>query len=327
MMSLIGATKILDDDRKTRSRERNKMHARKTRQRKKEHMTLLESRVEDLKKEQMNIKLRIKEKNTANILIGMFASSGNDTQPFLCGSKAMIDPKIDALLKRKEEDTPDASKIPDLPALILPGNHNKRRKVEATSTTICAEQEYPDDGIDYDLLGKDRTSCSPEELDKIRKERNRMHAKRTRDRKRIFMEEMEKIIKQLESENELLHQHLCDLTSDSIVTASSGRVTPNLNESAQGPCCPPVKAQPQSLDHKGATEPCEVNVQHKQRTSEPQKIDPGSSICSSSSTVSMSPPPSFSKQGNAPPTCSQSLHSRLVPSSITTDDTGREINC
>ena len=42
MMSLLGAVKILDDKR-TASRERNKMHARKTRQRKKEHMNHLET--------------------------------------------------------------------------------------------------------------------------------------------------------------------------------------------------------------------------------------------------------------------------------------------
>lgn len=140
------------------------MHARKTRQRKKEHMQKLQSQADQLKLDQIRLKQAINEKNTASILIGLFQESVDD--------KTNADPRIDALLKRQPEDIPDASKIPELPALILPGNSN--------ATT-------EEDGIDYALLGKDRSSCSPAELDKIRRERNRMHAKQTRDRKRIFM--------------------------------------------------------------------------------------------------------------------------------------------
>merc|ERR1712060_196425 len=46
------------------------------------------------------------------------------------------------------------------------------------------------------------------ELDKIRRERNRMHAKRTRDRKRMFLDDMEATIKQLEAENDKLRNHV-----------------------------------------------------------------------------------------------------------------------
>ena len=248
MMSLLGAVKILDD-RKLASRERNKMHARKTRQRKKEHMNQLESRVQTLKQRQISIKLLIKEKNTASILLGMI-SNFSDIQS---ASSSSIDPKVDELMKRSTDDIPDSTKIPDLPALILPGQHNKRRRLESGSVgSSNVQQEYPNDGIDYELLGKDRTSCTPEELDKIRKERNRMHAKRTRDRKRIFMEEMEKIIKQLEDENELLEQHLAAITTDSVVSApSSGRATPSLNSPSPKPTCPTAKASNLLLDSGG----------------------------------------------------------------------------
>jgi len=50
--------------------------------------------------------------------------------------------------------------------------------------------KFPNDGIDYALLSRDRNKCTPQELDRIRKERNRMHAKRTRDRKKIFIQEV-----------------------------------------------------------------------------------------------------------------------------------------
>jgi hypothetical protein len=208
------------------SRERNRMHARKTRQRKKEHMQKLQNRADDLKLEQIRLKQSINEKNTANILVGLF-QTGDDgaTADGSDDDEAAVstDPQVEVLLKRPTEEIPDASKIPELPALILPGQHTKK-KSSSSSTDGASDDNTPtaaadgegatpegdgqEDGIDYALLGKDRSSCTPAELDQIRRERNRMHAKRTRDRKRIFMEEMETMIKQLEDENALLQDHM-----------------------------------------------------------------------------------------------------------------------
>eukprot|EP00567_Pseudictyota_dubia_P003487 CAMPEP_0197437280 /NCGR_PEP_ID=MMETSP1175-20131217/4549_1 /TAXON_ID=1003142 /ORGANISM="Triceratium dubium, Strain CCMP147" /LENGTH=385 /DNA_ID=CAMNT_0042966761 /DNA_START=287 /DNA_END=1444 /DNA_ORIENTATION=- len=213
------------------SRERNRMHARKTRQRKKEHMQSLQNRADELKNEQLRLKQAINEKNTASILLGMFSRDG----PASGGSAKDVNPKVEELLRRSAEEIPDASKIPELPALILPGQHNsKKNKAAAQMQPPAAAAPLdggglegspemgpqhgglmPDDGIDYELLSKDRSKCTPAELDRIRRERNRMHAKRTRDRKRIFMEEMEVMIKQLESENGLLQGHLEGLSVDS----------------------------------------------------------------------------------------------------------------
>ena len=231
------------------SRERNRMHARKTRQRKKEHMQKLQDRADELKLKQIRLKQSINEKNTANILVGLF-QTGEDAAAVTTAdgsddSVAVVsmDQQVEVLLKRPTEEIPDASKIPELPALILPGQHTKRKS--SSSADGAAEDNTPtadgaaedntptaaaatdgegatpegdgqeEDGIDYTLLGKDRGSCTPAELDQIRRERNRMHAKRTRDRKRIFMEEMETMIKQLEDENALLQGHMDKLNENS----------------------------------------------------------------------------------------------------------------
>lgn len=185
------------------------MHARKTRQRKKLAMQSLQQNLDELKEEQIRLRQAINEKNTANILVGLFSRRGTDG--------IAEDPKVEMLMRRPPEEIPDATKIPELPALILPGHHNsKKPKVEGawSSSDYDADDDVypqhlplPDDGIDYQLLGKDRSKCTPEELDQIRRERNRMHAKRTRDRKRLLMEEMEKIIKKLEDENLILQNH------------------------------------------------------------------------------------------------------------------------
>jgi hypothetical protein len=180
------------------SRERNRVHARKTRQRKKEQMQTLTNRADDLKSEQIRLKQNINEKNTASILVGLFSSTGGEQQ--------VEDPRVEALMRRPADEIPDAANLPELPALILPGQHNSKKHQDPD--VIAPKDELPNDGIDYDLLGKDRAKCSPAELDQIRRERNRMHAKRTRDRKRLFMEEMADMCKKLHEENEVLLDHL-----------------------------------------------------------------------------------------------------------------------
>jgi hypothetical protein len=162
-------------------------------------MQNLQGRADELKEEQIRIRQKINEKHTASILIGLFSK---DSQ----SQESEEDPLIEELLRRPLEEIPAADKISELPALILPGQHAST-KVKATSA-VAKKDELPDDGIDYDLLGKDRSKCTPKELDQIRRERNRMHAKRTRDRKRLFMEEMAEMCRKLEEENDLLHSHL-----------------------------------------------------------------------------------------------------------------------
>lgn len=206
------------------SRERNRIHARKTRQRKKEQMQHLTNRADELKREQIHLKQTINEKNTASILIGLFASKES------AGEQRSEDPRVEALLKRPADEIPDAAKLPELPALILPGQHNSK-KLKA-STLATSQQEFPDDGIDYELLGKDRSKCTPAELDQIRRERNRMHAKRTRDRKRLFMEEMAEMCKKLEEENLILQRHLDGLNgSSSTPGRATSVVSPSLSAS------------------------------------------------------------------------------------------------
>lgn len=195
------------------SRERNRIHARKTRLRKKEQMQTLQERADVLKSEQIRLKQVINEKNTASILVGLFATSGA-ANGSSAADDAKEDPQIEELLRRPTSDIPDSSNITDLPSLILPGQHASK-KMKACSGAEDAEG-FPEDGIDYGLLGKDRSKCSAEELDRIRRERNRMHAKRTRDRKRMFMEELGGICRKLEDENEVLRAHLRKIDPDCV---------------------------------------------------------------------------------------------------------------
>lgn len=190
-------------------------------------MESLTSKAEGLKQEQIRIRQCINEKNTASILCQLFSKNSSSAAPGQSQpppqqeeQQQPVDPLIEALLRRPSEEIPDASKVPELPALILPGKHHSHsKKNEATMEVQITPAA--DDGIDYDLLGKDRAQCTPAELDRIRRERNRMHAKRTRDRKRLFMEEMTDVCKQLEEENAVLQAHLDGLNGITSATSST----------------------------------------------------------------------------------------------------------
>mmetsp|Transcript_3168 Transcript_3168/g.5758 ORF Transcript_3168/g.5758 Transcript_3168/m.5758 type:complete len:502 (-) Transcript_3168:24-1529(-) len=269
-------------ERLQRSRERNRMHARKTRQRKKEHINVLQERAEELKNDQIQLKLTINEKITANILLGMFTTCDAKLS---CGEGTVpVDSKVEELLTRPVEDIPDASKIPELPALILPGQHSGKKggssSLDAPDTSFDAQHaDLPNDGIDYDLLGKDRAQCTPAELDKIRRERNRMHAKRTRDRKRIFMEEMEDMIKLLVTENEVLHHHLDSLNGECGASSSTG--TPSLSSPSIHPASP-TAPPPLALDEVAFPSETPVSVPVPTTTPPPSSQSSKSKTCLSS---------------------------------------------
>jgi len=234
-------------ERLQRSRERNRIHARKTRQRKKEQMQNLQKRAEELKQEQIRLKQSINEKATASILVGLFSKESSLEQ--------VEDPRVEELLRRPIDEIPDASKLPELPALILPGQHNSKK--HKSSEAISSKKELPNDGIDYELLGKDRSKCTPAELDQIRRERNRMHAKRTRDRKRLFMEEMADMCSKLEEENKLLQGHLAGISglkqSDAdetpVLSSETPTVTPLHMEESLSSACMTASSKPKLSDH------------------------------------------------------------------------------
>ena len=58
------------------------------------------------------------------------------------------------------------------------------------SATLSDDEDFE---LNPELLLKDKTACSTAELETIRRERNRMHAKKTRLRKKKMLNEMETV--------------------------------------------------------------------------------------------------------------------------------------
>jgi len=72
--------------------------------------------------------------------------------------------------------------------------------LERLRRQICEVTEEEDFDVNHDLLNRDKQSCSTMELEAIRRERNRMHAKKTRLRKKILLQEMEHMVQRLEDD-------------------------------------------------------------------------------------------------------------------------------
>jgi hypothetical protein len=105
---------------------------------------------------------------------------------------------LDALNKEDEEDP---LKLEESPPSLNVSQYARIytdktiEKLRQEVSNILADNE--DFDIDQELLHRDKSSCTSNELDLIRRERNRMHAKRTRLRKKKMLQEMETVIYEL----------------------------------------------------------------------------------------------------------------------------------
>lgn len=214
------------DDRKARNRERNRLHARKTRQRKKQHVQELQLKIWGLRQERQRLLQLSTEHRTAGVLlalscspkqcvqqagIGSPCSRGNSTSPRLpptlnltktaatsavaIGSTRDWGQEVasheDALRKITQEfERMDGSQQvggdeDELAAAGASGSNGGRSRAHSScSSTSSIGGSGPGGGKGGSRGVKgtlaDRTA--------LRRERNRMHAKRTRNRKKLFVE-------------------------------------------------------------------------------------------------------------------------------------------
>jgi len=89
-------------------------------------------------------------------------------------------------------------------------------------SALLGDNDYLD--VDHELLMKDKSTCSTLELEMIRRERNRMHAKKTRLRKKKMIQEMEAVrVFSCTCVLSCTHNVLLRTTLDRSSTSSSGR--------------------------------------------------------------------------------------------------------
>lgn len=172
--------KLSIDERLSRNRERNRIHARKTRERKKFQTAAIHHRIQDLYQEGMRLRQLIDEQYTASSLLGLSQSprvTSEPTGPHLLPSSSICNNYYEKVLAENSW-IKDANGVPYV-------------QIQAAAKRVRRS-------------GK----LNPQEREKIRRERNRMHAKKTRDRKKFFLEMSDKIISEMEAETLALRAYL-----------------------------------------------------------------------------------------------------------------------
>eukprot|EP00596_Hydrurales_sp_CCMP1899_P008425 CAMPEP_0119033378 /NCGR_PEP_ID=MMETSP1177-20130426/425_1 /TAXON_ID=2985 /ORGANISM="Ochromonas sp, Strain CCMP1899" /LENGTH=625 /DNA_ID=CAMNT_0006990089 /DNA_START=113 /DNA_END=1990 /DNA_ORIENTATION=+ len=168
--------KMTEEERLTRCRERNKMHARNTRERKKSQMDGLQCRIQELVDQRKLLQSSNPESSVASILMSLAGLEGPKPEG--------VDSNSNTTVFRIEGDDDISKSI---------------EKLKMQVSMLLGDDDK--EAIDLDpLLMKDKSTCSTSELEMIRRERNRVHAKKTRLKKKKMVQEMETIIVSLEKE-------------------------------------------------------------------------------------------------------------------------------
>lgn len=193
------------DDRKARNRERNRLHARKTRQRKKQHVQELQLKIWGLRQERQRLLQLFTEHRTAGVLLALSCSPKQCIQR--SGSSSQESLRL-----------PPALKLPKTAATAASGSSCGRdwnrevayheealRKITQEFESMDGSQQTGEED-ETGIIGRGRAQSSSSssggggkggsrgvkgtlaDRTALRRERNRMHAKRTRNRKKLFVE-------------------------------------------------------------------------------------------------------------------------------------------
>jgi len=187
-----------------RSRERNREHARKTRLRKKARLQSLQSRLIDLQQERSALKQNLEESNIASILLKLSSVNGNDDQN-CCSSDNNNSPQL-----KNPEQVANPLKRPINTNLL---SYNKKETdvdyVSSLNKDECNDKDESRKNMSTgSACRKEMKLLSAEEIESTRRERNRLHAKMTRERKKMLISRLEKSIMELEQENQELRRAL-----------------------------------------------------------------------------------------------------------------------
>eukprot|EP01031_Cornospumella_fuschlensis_P024606 gene24606-29727_t len=215
------------DSKAEKNRERNREHAKRTRLRKKEMIEGMKVRLLELQRESSRLEQLLEESNTANILLCLgvkpedkqIVRSESQNRLVSDGDSAVSVPKgniIDQLrhkvrveaartLKTKYPPlSPDAS-AQDQTALF--SQQDAAGGAGSGSSEAGGEPEG-----DNSMMGEPYSSSWVSGVQENQKrERNRLHAKLTRDRKKMFTHKMQQTIQTLERHNHSMRARLQSL--------------------------------------------------------------------------------------------------------------------
>lgn len=176
------------EDRKARNRERNRLHARKTRQRKKQHVQELQLKIWGLRQERQRLLQHVQEHRTAGVLLALSCS------PSRC---------VQGTPSQQHGASTGAAPVARDWSRELASHEETLRKITQEFESMDGGQHAGEDGSVTGGAALDEKNGGPKgggvasasaqkgtlaDRTALRRERNRMHAKRTRNRKKLFVE-------------------------------------------------------------------------------------------------------------------------------------------
>lgn len=199
-----------DSERRARNRERNRLHARKTRQRKKQHVQELQLKIWGLRQERQRLLQLSTDHRTAGVLLALSCSPKQCIQgagPLSAGS-----PRVPSALELPDAATKAAAGRGRDWSREVASHEEALRKITQEFESMDGSQQLgEEEGETGALIAvRDRAQSSSSSSSSgggggckggsrgvkgtlsdrtaLRRERNRMHAKRTRNRKKLFVE-------------------------------------------------------------------------------------------------------------------------------------------
>ncbi|KAJ0411336.1 hypothetical protein ATCC90586_005745 [Pythium insidiosum] len=227
-----------EDERLRLSRERNRLHAQRTRIRKRELLENLKERIATLQHEYAQLKQSYESHVTAVYLLSL--GGDQDAQQAMNGLEkdiADVTGGAEAPLQDvaqvvcvNDEDVDAAAAASGQTALIL---HDKScpyyhmdpdddsgsamednavcscvTSADSKSSLSSPQKPIDGDGLSSPLNSASMLGCSKMEREQIRRERNRLHARRARLRKKLMLEKSQKAVRDMRARNEALRQRL-----------------------------------------------------------------------------------------------------------------------
>eukprot|EP00903_Cladosiphon_okamuranus_P013172 g12285.t1 len=218
------------DDRKARNRERNRLHARKTRQRKKQHVQELQLKIWGLRQERQRLLQLATDHRTAGVLLALSCSpkqciqGAGSSGPESSSSSPRLPP---ALSLPQTAATAAASSSGRDWSQEVASHEDALRKITQEFESMDGGQHAGEEEETGISVGRGRAYSSTSsnggggkggsrggvkgtlaDRTALRRERNRMHAKRTRNRKKLFVEACSVMIDKMKVENAQLEHEI-----------------------------------------------------------------------------------------------------------------------
>lgn len=183
------------EDRKARNRERNRLHARKTRQRKKQHVQELQLKIWGLRQERQRLLQLSTEHRTAGVLLALSCSPTRFIQGGVGASSASPQSQHALAPAAARDWNRELASHEETLRKITQEFENMdggQHAGEEACSGALDDSRRSSEGVFVSKGGDSSRGAASKgtlaDRTALRRERNRMHAKRTRNRKKLFVE-------------------------------------------------------------------------------------------------------------------------------------------